>query len=151
MAVTIRNPTLRPDRPERELASPVDRFIAVSLWICALFLIYLTASEFTHLFDPGELPRLFFASRPSELQLNRRQRLRELLRLSQVADAHTTDDFRDPTSAAHGADLDPAAARTSTRLPGGYRTGRPPSFAPSGAGDPKRVEIGRRSAGGAFA
>jgi hypothetical protein len=77
------------------------RFVAVSLWISVLFLIYVTASEFTHLFGQGELPRLFFTSRPSELQLNRRQRMRELLRLSRLADAHTTDEFRDPTSAAH--------------------------------------------------
>jgi hypothetical protein len=76
-------------------------FVAVSLWIGVLFLIYVTASEFSRLFGPGELPRLFFTSRPSELQLNRRQRMRELLRLSRLADTHTTDDFRDPKSAAH--------------------------------------------------
>ncbi|HMD66327.1 MAG TPA: hypothetical protein VKG22_06740 [Stellaceae bacterium] len=77
------------------------RFSAISLWILVLFLIYVTASEFSHLFGPGELRRLFFTSRPSELQLNRRQRFRELLRLSQLADAHSADEFRDPGSAAH--------------------------------------------------
>ncbi len=77
------------------------RFVAVSLWIFVLFLIYVTASEFTHLFGPGELPRLFFTSRPSELQLNRRQRMRELLRLSRLADTHAVDEFRDPVSAPH--------------------------------------------------
>ena len=51
---------------------------AVSLWILALFLIYVTASEMSHLFGRGELRRLFSTSRPSELQLNRRQRMREL-------------------------------------------------------------------------
>jgi hypothetical protein len=76
-------------------------FLAVSLWIFVLFLIYVTASEFTHLFGPGELPRLFFTSRPSELQLNRRQRMRELLRLSRLADVHSVDEFRDPESAPH--------------------------------------------------
>jgi hypothetical protein len=76
-------------------------FVAVSLWIFVLFLIYVTASEFTHLFGPGELPRLFFTSRPSELQLNRRQRMRELLRLSRLADAHSVDEFRDSASAPH--------------------------------------------------
>jgi hypothetical protein len=45
--------------------------------------------------------RLLFASRPSELQLNRRQRARELLRLSRLTDAHTVDQFRDPGSAVH--------------------------------------------------
>jgi hypothetical protein len=38
-----------------------------------LFLIYLTASELNHLFGEGELRRVLFTHRPSELQLNRRQ------------------------------------------------------------------------------
>ena len=46
------------------------RFSAISLWILVLFLIYVTATEFRHLFGAGELRRLFFTSRPSELQLN---------------------------------------------------------------------------------
>jgi hypothetical protein len=77
------------------------RFSAVSLWILVLFLIYVTASEFSHLFGAGEIPRLFFTYRPSELQLNRRQRIRELLRLSRLADAHTVEEFRDSATAAH--------------------------------------------------
>jgi hypothetical protein len=77
------------------------RFSAVSLWILVLFLIYVTASEFSHLFGKGEIRRLFFTYRPSELQLNRRQRIRELLRLSRLADAHSVDELRDPTSVPH--------------------------------------------------
>ncbi len=77
------------------------RFSAISLWIFVLFLIYVTASEFAHLFGPGELRRLFFTSRPSELQLNRRQRMRELLWLSRLMDAHSIEEFRDPTTPAH--------------------------------------------------
>jgi hypothetical protein len=77
------------------------RFSAISLWILVLFLIYVTASEFSQLFGRGELRRLFFTSRPSELQLNRRQRFRELLRLSRLADTHSGDELRDATSAAH--------------------------------------------------
>ena len=77
------------------------RFSAISLWIMALFLIYVTATEISHLFGPGELRRLFFTSRPSELQLNRRQRLRELLRLSRLADAHSAGEFRNSASDAH--------------------------------------------------
>ena len=77
------------------------RFSAISLWIFVLFLIYVTASEVSHLFGPGELRRLFITSRPSELQLNRRQRIRGLLRLSRLMDAHSIDEFRDPTSPAH--------------------------------------------------
>jgi hypothetical protein len=77
------------------------RFSAISLWILVLFLIYVTASEISHLFGPDELRRLFFTSRPSELQLNRRQRTRELLRLSRLMDAHPIGEFHDPTSLAH--------------------------------------------------
>ena len=77
------------------------RFIAISLWIFVLFLIYVTASEFSQLFGPREMRRLLFAYRPSELQLNRRQRARELMRLNRLADEHEVDEFRDPGSAAH--------------------------------------------------
>jgi hypothetical protein len=77
------------------------RFSAISLWILVLFLIYVTAAEFGRLFGPGELRRLFFTSRPSELQLNRRQRARELLRLGRLADEHSAGEFRDPASRAH--------------------------------------------------
>jgi hypothetical protein len=77
------------------------RFIAISLWIFVLFLIYVTASEFSQLFGPAEMRRLLLAYRPSELQLNRRQRARELMRLNRLADEHEIDAFRDPGSAAH--------------------------------------------------
>src|SRR5271157_5116107 len=77
------------------------RFSAISLWLLVLFLIYVTVSGFSRLFGPGELRRLFFTSRPSELQLNRRQRFREMLRLSRLMDAHSIGEFRDPTSLAH--------------------------------------------------
>ena len=77
------------------------RFIAISLWVFVLFLIYVTVSEFGQLFGPAEMRRLLFAYRPSELQLNRRQRARELMRLNRLADEHEVDEFRDPGSAAH--------------------------------------------------
>lgn len=77
------------------------RFSAISLWIFVLFLIYVAASEISQLFGPGEMRRLFFTSRPSDLQLNRRQRIRELLRLSRLSDAHSVDEIRNPTSLAH--------------------------------------------------
>jgi hypothetical protein len=78
-----------------------DRFIAIQLWIFVLFLVYVTASEFNRLFGHGELSRILFTYRPSELQLNRRQRIYELVRLGKLADAHSMDEFRDPTSPAH--------------------------------------------------
>jgi hypothetical protein len=77
------------------------RFTAISLWILVLFLIYVAASEFSQLFGPAEMRRLLFTYRPSELQLNRRQRARELMRLSRLADEHALDEFRDPVSVAH--------------------------------------------------
>ena len=82
------------------------RFIAIQLWIFVLFLVYVTITEFNHLFGEGELSRLLVTSRPSELPLNRRQRIFELVRLSNLADAHSVDEFRDPTSAAHGELID---------------------------------------------
>jgi hypothetical protein len=78
-----------------------DRFIAISLWILVLFLIYVTASEFSQLFGPAEMRRLLFAYRPTQLQLGRRQRARELLRLNRLTDEHEVKEFRDPGSAAH--------------------------------------------------
>jgi hypothetical protein len=77
------------------------RFIAISLWIFVLFLVYVTATEFSLLFGRGEIWRLMFTRRPNELQLNRRQRLRELLRLSRLADEHRAEVLQDPNSAAH--------------------------------------------------
>src|SRR6516165_5677896 len=78
-----------------------DRFIAIQLWIFVLFLVYVTASEFNRLFGHGELSRILFTYRPSELQLNRRQKIHELVRLGRLADAHSAEEFRDPTSTAH--------------------------------------------------
>jgi hypothetical protein len=77
------------------------RFAAIQIWIFVLFLIYVTANEFNHLFGEGELGHILFTSRPSELPLNRRQRIFELVRLSELADAHSEEEFRDPTSVAH--------------------------------------------------
>src|SRR5262249_30257615 len=78
------------------------RFAAIQIWIFVLFLIYVTASELNDLFGHGELWRIFFTRRPSELQMTRRQRIRDLIRLSRLADAHSEQEFRDPNSAAHG-------------------------------------------------
>jgi hypothetical protein len=87
--------------PNEIAAFSWTRFIAIQLWIFVLFLVYMTAHEFNRLFGHGELGRILFAYRPSELQLNRRQRVYELVRLGKLADAHSMDEFRDPTSAAH--------------------------------------------------
>ena len=77
------------------------RFTAIQLWIFVLFLIYETATELNHLFGEGELWHLLVTSRPSELPLDRRQRILELIRLSKLADTHSIEEFHDPASAAH--------------------------------------------------
>jgi len=77
------------------------RFAAIQIWIFVLFLVYVTATELNHLFGEGELRHILFTSRPSELPLNRRQRILELVKLSKLADAHSIDEFRDPATAAH--------------------------------------------------
>jgi hypothetical protein len=87
--------------PHEIVAFSWDHFIAVQLWILVLFLVYVTATELNHLFGEGELGHILFTSRPSELPLNRRQRILELVKLSKLADAHSIDEFRDPTSVAH--------------------------------------------------
>jgi hypothetical protein len=76
-------------------------FIAIQLWILVIFLVYEVAAELNHLFGKGELWHLLVTSRPSELPLDRRQRIFELIRLSKLADAHSINEFRDPTSIAY--------------------------------------------------
>ena len=66
-----------------------------------MFVIYETATELNHLFGEGELWHLLVTSRASELPLDRRQRILELVRLRKLADAHSMDEFHDPTSVAH--------------------------------------------------
>jgi hypothetical protein len=77
------------------------RFAAIQIWILVLFLIYVTASELNQLFGHGEFKRIFLTYRPSELQLNQRQRIRELVHLSRLADAHSLAELRDSTTTAH--------------------------------------------------
>ena len=78
-----------------------DHFIAVQMWIFVLFLVYVTASELNDLFGDGELFKILFTRRSSELKSTRRARIRLLTRLSRLADAHSIDVLRDPKTAAH--------------------------------------------------
>ncbi|HEY1260619.1 MAG TPA: hypothetical protein VGF34_15335 [Stellaceae bacterium] len=77
------------------------RFAAIQIWIFVLFLIYVTAAELNDLFGQGELRRIFLTRRSSELKMTRRRRVRDLVRLSRLADAHSEQEFRDPSSGAH--------------------------------------------------
>ena len=66
-----------------------------------LFLIYTFISELNALFGDGELARILFTWRSTELKQTRRQRIRTLTKLSRLADAYTTDELADPATAAH--------------------------------------------------
>ena len=76
-------------------------FAAVQLWISVLFLLYVTASEFNQLFGDGELFRVLFTHRSSELKSTRRARIRLLTRLGRLTEAHSVDVLADPQSAPH--------------------------------------------------
>jgi hypothetical protein len=78
-----------------------SRFFAIQLWILVLFLIYTFITELNVLFGNGELARIMFTRRSTELKLTRRQRIRTLVKLDRLMDAHTTDELRDGTTAAH--------------------------------------------------
>jgi hypothetical protein len=77
------------------------RFTAIQMWIFVLFLIYVTASELDQLFGDGELLKILFRRRSSELQSTRRARIRLLVRLGRLTEAHPIETLRDPTTAPH--------------------------------------------------
>ena len=79
-------------------------FTAVQLWIFVLFLIYVTASELNQLVGDGELFKIFFTRRSSELKSTRRARIRLLTRLGRLTDAYPIEILANPQSAPH-ADL----------------------------------------------
>jgi hypothetical protein len=76
-------------------------FIATQMWIFVLFLVYVTASEVNHLFGDGELFKILFTRRSSELKSTRRERIRLLTRLSRLTEAHSIEALRDPKTAPH--------------------------------------------------
>jgi hypothetical protein len=77
------------------------RFIAVQLWIFVLFLVWVSASELNTLLGDGELFRIFFTRRTSELKSTRRARIRLLTRLGRLTDAHPVSVLEDPQSEPH--------------------------------------------------
>ena len=78
-----------------------NRFIAIQIWVFILFLIYTVAAELNSLFGSGELGKILFSRRSSELKLRRRQRVRALVRLSRLTENHSLDELRDRTTPAH--------------------------------------------------
>jgi hypothetical protein len=78
-----------------------NRFIAIQIWVFILFLIYTVAAELNSLFGSGELAKILFARRSSELKLRRRQRVRALVKLSRLTENHSLDELRDRNTPAH--------------------------------------------------
>ncbi|HEY1258836.1 MAG TPA: hypothetical protein VGF34_06255 [Stellaceae bacterium] len=76
-------------------------FIATQLWIFVLFLVYVTASELNQLFGDGELFKIFFTRRLPELKTTRRARIRLLVRLARLTDAHSVAELADPHTPPH--------------------------------------------------
>jgi hypothetical protein len=77
------------------------RFAAVQIWIFVLFLIYVTATELNTLLGDGELVKILFTRPSSDLRQTRRQRIRTLVNLSRLTDAHSLDELQNPDTAAH--------------------------------------------------
>jgi hypothetical protein len=77
------------------------RFAAIQIWIFILFLIYVTSTELNTRFGDGELFKIFFTKPSSDLKLIRRQRIRRLVKLSLLTDAHSFDELQDRNSAAY--------------------------------------------------
>jgi len=71
------------------------------LAIFVLFLIYMTVSEFSQLFGPGEMRRLLFTSRPSELQLPATTDAGAAAAKPACRQTTLSTEFRDPASARH--------------------------------------------------
>ena len=78
-----------------------NRFVAIQIWVFVLFLIYTVGAELNSLFGGGELAKILFTRRSSELKLQRRQRVRALVKLSRLTKTHTLDELRDQNTAAH--------------------------------------------------
>jgi len=76
-------------------------FIAIQMWIFVLFLIYVTASELNTLFGDGELHKIFFTRRATELQATRRQRIRLLVRLGRLTEQHSIETLSDRGTGPH--------------------------------------------------
>jgi len=87
---------------------PWTQFAAVQIWIFTLFLIYTTAAELNALFGEGEIRKILFASGSSQRKATMRQRIRTLLKLTRLTEAHTLNELRDPHTLIGGLAMDQA-------------------------------------------
>jgi hypothetical protein len=62
------------------------RFAAIQIWIFVLFLIYVTATEVSTLFGDGELVKILFRGRSSDLKLTRAAQSAGAMRSAPVTD-----------------------------------------------------------------
>ncbi len=92
------------------------RFAAIQIWIFVLFLIYTSVMEINALFGDGELWKILFTRRSSELKLNRRQRIRALVKLSRLTETHTLEELRDRNTAAHAKMIDLIAGLATRKV-----------------------------------
>jgi len=81
-----------------------DHFIAVQMWIFVLFLVYVTASEISALLGDGELFKIFFTRPSPALKSTRRARIRLLVQLSRLVEAHPIEELSERSSP-HRAEL----------------------------------------------
>jgi hypothetical protein len=93
------------------------RFAAIQIWIFVLFLIYTSLTELNALFGDGELVKILFTRRSSELKLTRRQRIRALVKLSRLTETHTLDELRDRNTSAHAEMIDLIAGLAMRKVP----------------------------------
>jgi hypothetical protein len=71
------------------------RFVAVQLWIFVLFLGYVAGSELNHLLGDGEFHKILFTRPSTKLKQTRRERIRLLVRLSRLTQAHGIEELID--------------------------------------------------------
>jgi hypothetical protein len=93
-----------------------DRFLAIQLWILVLFLLYTFIVELNALFGDGELVHILFTRRSTELKQTRRKRMRTLVTLSRLADAHTTVELADSSTPAHKQMIDLMRSLANDRM-----------------------------------
>ena len=77
------------------------RFITTQMWVFLLFLVYVTANEINQLLGDGELFKIFFTRRSSQLKSTRRRRIRLLVQLSRLTEANSVETLRDRASTPH--------------------------------------------------
>jgi hypothetical protein len=96
-----------------------NRFVAIQIWVFVLFLIYTIGAELNSLFGQGELAKILFTRRSSELKLSRRQRVRALVKLGRLTEQHTLDELGDRNTAAHREMIDLITKLATKKSPSG--------------------------------